>query len=362
MASIHPYNTPSGERRFRVFWREDGKQKTKSFARMKVAEAYKRDREAEERGEVLPQLEAPQTFGKFSGLTIEKGKVELTGDGWFERYRQSVRPSSFDRRRDVRKHLEEYLPLTFDRITAAMVEDHVSTVAKLHPRQAKFLLETMKMIVRAAQLRQRVHEDILKVKPPRYEGRAQRFLTVEEVERLAEKSDEPHLLLFAAYTGLRQGECIALKDHDVTADYVAVEHTFYKGQLGRVKTKAGRRKVPLSKRAKLAVSEQRMKRPHGTDVLFCAPRGGHLHRHNFDKRFREWRDAAGMPDVVFHDLRHTYASLMIRAGVHPKELQELMGHETFRLTMDLYGHLFDGQREAAIERLDVLLGDTVELG
>jgi integrase len=58
---------------------------------------------------------------------------------------------------------------------------------------------------------------------------------------------------------------------------------------------------------------------------------------------------------VFHDLRHTFASLAIKSGAHPKVLQELMGHETWQVTMDTYGHLFPGQKETAMKDLSRLV-------
>src|SRR5712691_10477006 len=90
--------------------------------------------------------EAPVTFGDFAGLTLsDKDKVTLTGDGWFERYRTTVRPSTYDRRVDVIKHLHELVPLRIDRMTLGLVEDTTLTVQVKHPRQARLVHETIKM-------------------------------------------------------------------------------------------------------------------------------------------------------------------------------------------------------------------------
>ena len=93
-------------------------------------------------------------------------------------------------------------------------------------------------------------------------------------------------------------------------------------------------------------------------------------------RTRVWRPAtveAGMEGVTFHDLRHSHVALLIAAGEHVKVIQSRLGHSSARITLDVYGHLFDGIHEAAAERLDravseaavpVLrpLGEVAELG
>jgi integrase len=62
-----------------------------------------------------------------------------------------------------------------------------------------------------------------------------------------------------------------------------------------------------------------------TTWLFPAPKGGMWPRSKFAVKFKEWAKSAGI-DITFHDLRHTFASLMVESGVYPKVLQELMGH------------------------------------
>lgn len=62
-------------------------------------------------------------------------------------------------------------------------------------------------------------------------------------------------------------------------------------------------------------------------------------------------------DLAFHDLRHTYAALMVRAGAHPKYLQAQMGHTSASTTLDLYGHLFPDANRSVLHSLDRLVGD-----
>jgi integrase len=64
---------------------------------------------------------------------------------------------------------------------------------------------------------------------------------------------------------------------------------------------------------------------------------------------------AGLPEIRFHDLRHTHASLLIAAGVHPKAIQARLGHSSITMTMDRYGHLMPSAFEGVGERVDDLL-------
>ena len=73
--------------------------------------------------------------------------------------------------------------------------------------------------------------------------------------------------------------------------------------------------------------------------------------HNF-KRFLK---KAGLPDIRFHDLRHTSATLMLQQGVHPKVVQERLGHSDISLTLNTYSHVVPGMQEEAAGKLDELL-------
>jgi len=74
--------------------------------------------------------------------------------------------------------------------------------------------------------------------------------------------------------------------------------------------------------------------------------------HGFQKILRE----AGLPKMRFYDLRHTHASLLIAEGVHPKKIAERLGHASIKLTMDLYGHLFEGSDKESAERMQKIFG------
>lgn len=196
------------------------------------------------------------------------------------------------------------------------------------------------------------------------------FLTTAEVEKLADSFRRPEhrlLILFAAYTGLRAGEIGALrvKNLNLGGDpSVRVEEAVsdVNGKLitGTPKSDASRRTVPLPA---FLVAELRsyLTTIDPNAYVFTAAKGGQLRHNNFMKRF--WRRAVAAADLPptlrFHDLRHTFASLMIAEGAHPKELQEQMGHSTVMITLDRYGHVFPQRRSELAAKLDVRRSEAI---
>jgi len=189
-----------------------------------------------------------------------------------------------------------------------------------------------------------------------------RFLTADEVSDLARVIDERYhaLVLTAAYTGCRFGELAGLRVQrlDLLRRTLTVAESLaeVRGQvrLSPPKTAAARRQVALPKFLSEELAGHLADWPPGGDrFLFAAPQGGPLLRRNF--RRRAWlpavRASVGEP-MRFHDLRHTHAAMLIAQGEHPKVIQNRLGHSSIKVTLDTYGHLFDGLDEAAAVRLD----------
>lgn len=86
----------------------------------------------------------------------------------------------------------------------------------------------------------------------------------------------------------------------------------------------------------------------GEGHVLCEDDGEPIHPDRLTGAFRRLREAAGLPPIRLHDLRHTYATLGLRAGVHPKVMSERLGHATVGITLDLYSHVVPSlDREAA---------------
>jgi integrase len=191
-----------------------------------------------------------------------------------------------------------------------------------------------------------------------------RFLTTEEVSDLASVIDESYraLVLTAAYAGCRFGELAGLKTHrlDLLRRTLTITESLseVRGQvrLAPPKTATARRQVALPKFLAEELAGHLAEWPPGDNAfVFTAPQGGPLLRRNFRRRI--WlpavRASVGDP-MRFHDLRHTHAAMLIAQGEHPKVIQNRLGHSSIKVTLDTYGHLFEGLDEAAADRLDVV--------
>jgi hypothetical protein len=97
--------------------------------------------------------------------------------------------------------------------------------------------------------------------------------------------------------------------------------------------------------------------PEPDALVFTAPRGGPLARSLFSRRI--WRPAvnrAGIPSITFHGLRHSFVAILVAAGCNVREVSERAGHNSVAFTLTRYGGLFEDGTEAAVDRLDALLG------
>jgi integrase len=86
--------------------------------------------------------------------------------------------------------------------------------------------------------------------------------------------------------------------------------------------------------------------------VFLSPEGGQLEERNIRRAWYRCLDRAGVREVRFHDLRHTFASQLIDQGAHPKYIQEQMGHSGIQVTMDIYGHLLPNGNRGWVAKLD----------
>ena len=200
------------------------------------------------------------------------------------------------------------------------------------------------------------------MKLPKVQRREMHFLDAAQVEQLADAIDSRFgtLVRFAAYTGLRPCELVALRVGrlDLLRGTVRVAEAAPEvaGRLewGGVKTHEARTvRLPRFLRDELAA--YLADRPHAADdLVFTAPLGGPLRESKFvPGDFKPATRAAGLPGTLrFYNLRHSCASLLIREGASVKAVQKHLCHATACITLDTYGHLFPFEMEALADRLE----------
>lgn len=188
------------------------------------------------------------------------------------------------------------------------------------------------------------------------------------------KRSSPHycLYLMAILTGMRQGELLGLRweDIDFTLGVASVRQTFLRIGGRRIfkepKSGTSQRTVALPEVLVSELSTLRDRQIEGRRLLgetyedyglvFCQPNGRPLHAHNIVRRdFRSIAERLGLPRIRFHDLRHSHATLLLKQGVHPKVVQERLGHSSPAFTMAIYSHVLPGIQEEAAQRLAVRL-------
>jgi integrase len=165
------------------------------------------------------------------------------------------------------------------------------------------------------------------------------------------------LYLTAAMSGLRQGELLALRwiDIDWLAQRIRVRRNFVRGKFGTPKSKRSSRSVPL---ANLVAAEldhlfKASAYTSDEDLVFGHPHTGHPHtgrpldRSLLLKRFKRALRRAGVREVRFHDLRHTFGTRMAAAGVPMRTLQEWMGHRDYKTTL-IYADYAPAANEAEL--------------
>jgi len=178
-----------------------------------------------------------------------------------------------------------------------------------------------------------------------------------ELEAVAEAIGRRYgpMILFAAATGLRPAEWIALERRDVDREerVVYVRRSFTRGQLKVPKTEASMRAVPLQARALDALD--RIEDCNGSPLLFPGERGGYLDIHHFRPfRWQPAQQVAGINPVRrVYDLRHTFATFALRAGISTFDLSRYMGASLTMIDRH-YCHLARDGREHAIRLLDEL--------
>jgi integrase len=184
---------------------------------------------------------------------------------------------------------------------------------------------------------------------PRIDQTEKRFLSIEEVELLAETIRPRYraFVLAGAYTGLRPGELAALRTDrlDLLRRQLRVEEP--------LKTPAARRTLEIPGFLVEEIAAHLTGHPGRESLVFTAPQGGPLRLSLF--RRREWNPAVqasvGEP-MRPHDLRHTHVALLIAAGEDPYVISKRLGHASIRTTYDVYGHLFEGRDREAANALD----------
>ncbi len=239
-------------------------------------------------------------------------------------------------------YLSEIEPRHVQRLYSEMLEDGAG----------KRMIEVTHVVLRsslkqAAKWQMIRHNPADYASPPRHEKKRVHALKPDQIPSLvatAEGSPVENLILIALATGMRKGELLALKWRDVDLDIgvINVQRGLVRvgGEtiIGPPKTKHARRAIPIDPVTMNRL--QAMNAASASEFVFTRQDGmTPMDPSTVTHRFKRVAVEAGFPEICFHDLRHTHASFLLSKNVHPKAVQERLGHGSISITMDTYSHL-----------------------
>ena len=371
MADIQKRKTSAGGTKWDVRYRDEGRrQRKKTFDRKIDATRFANGVETD----------------LLRGDWIDPNRGKETFDAWAERWLATLgdkKPKTAESYESiVRKHL---LPrfgtwpigaIEYPTVLTFISELQASGLGAGTIRNIRDVLRlVLQLAVRSGALKS---NPVVGVKVAKSRRKEMLFLEPHQIVRLAEEVSRPPqryrrnerrrdgypeyglLVRTAAFTGLRAGELVALrrKAIDLPSKRIHVRESASEahGELQIVATKTyEHRSVPVP--ASLAVElSDHVAGLSGEEFVWRSPQGEAFRYGNWFKRhFKPAVARAGLQDGTrFHDLRHSYAAMLISKGAHPRSIMERLGHSTITVTLDTYGHLFPGLEAVLDDELDQL--------
>lgn len=346
--------------KWRARWREypGAPQKSKNFASKKAAEIFLID--------TLAKLQ--------QGTYVDPSAGRITFKEWAEQWRkiQVWRDSTGSQ---VESHLRRHVyPVIGDRQIAQVKRSDIqSLVKRLEQTLAPATVENVYRHV-AAVFRAAVGDRLITESPcqqinlPKINAAKVTPLEVWQVDAIVEAIDPRYraLIILAAGTGMRQGECFGLTIDRVdflrkriTVDRQRNPNATAAHLFGPTKTPASNRVIPMPEVVINALAEHLSEFETGPEgLIFTSATGAPMRRSRWSETWdRQVRRSAGVPEwATFHDLRHFYASLLIRHGESIKVVQARLGHASATETLDTYSHLWPDSEDQTRSAIDSVLG------
>jgi integrase len=334
--------------------------------------------------QVVASKLAAVTRDRDKGVHIARDERQTVGQfltDWLSTVKPTVKPSTWRRYRQyVQSHampalgklaLSRLSPQQLQALYAAKLEEGLSptTVHHLHTVLHGAFDQALRWGL--------VSRNVLDlVDPPRMAHHEMHPLNTEEARTLlatAQGNRLEALYVLALHTGMRQGELLALKWHDIDlkGEKLQVCGSLQRAERGMIidtpKTAHSRRKIALTSAAVEALRQHRARQLEERlalgevweehDLVFPNTIGMPMDGINLLRReFLPLLVRAGLPRIRFHDLRHTAATLMLAQGVNVKVVSEMLGHADVAITLRIYAHVLPDMQASATAALDSLFG------
>ena len=217
------------------------------------------------------------------------------------------------------------------------------------------LVGALRVAVREGWITSNPLDALLSHERPKADQKEMRCLSPDEIPRLLEAALTVRWkTLFATllFTGMRIGEALELRWEDVYTDHLEVK---------RSKTKAGEREIIIIRSLRALLTAWKLQQGPGHQFVFTNASGAPVGRREALRALNAAEKRAGLTDYTLHELRHTFASMLIAQKETPMLVAAQMGHKDPSVTLKTYTHLFDAQKnvEEARERLQAAVGEVV---
>lgn len=352
-------------------------------ARLSLGDGTRKSFYGDTRQEVARQLAAAQR-DRDKGLLIirdERQTLATYLTSWLDAIAPNLDARTVEsHRQHVDLHIIPTLGnLRISKLTPQQVQDlyatkiasglSTTTVRHIHATLHKALAAALRMGII-----QRNVSDL--VDPPRMRKVEMTVLSRDESRRFLDATQGhmwESLFTTAIFTGMRQGELLALHWHEVDLDAArlfvrfSLQHKSVTGEwvIKGTKTRHGRRQIALTPQAVETLRAHRVRQNalrlklgeawDDGDLVFCNNLGTPLFHSNVTGGLKKLLQRAGLPAIRFHDLRHTCATLLLSARVNPKVVSEMLGHASIAITLDIYSHVLPDMQQDAAAALAALL-------
>jgi len=302
---------------------------------------------------------------------------------WFEIVKPSLAYKTVRNYSLAIRHLAQSLgPIRLNRLTAMQIQE---AYHELTPHSAAYAHRVLRRALNhAIRWGLLARNPALLVDAPRAPKREMRTWTAEQARRFLEVARSNRLYslyLTIMTTGMREGELLGLRwsDVDLEKGEFTIRQALVKGGKNPIfkppKTESGYRVVPIPPVVKDALGSYRKAEierrlalgpiysDHG--LVWPSEVGTPIVARNLVRQFKSLIEKANkknekagenekekLPDIRFYDLRHTHATLLLESGIHPKVVQERLGHSSIRVTMDTYSHVMPHMQKEASESIE----------
>ena len=324
------------------------------------------------------------------GMAVSRSTIKLDDylDEWFATARQSLRPTtargyaqSIGRLSKAlgNYQLQSLTPMQVQRCYTELLESGGHEGKPLAPKTVRHAHVVLRKALADAERMGLVSRNAAaSARPPAGEHAEMTTWSSEDLrDFLAAVEGHPYEIGFRllAATGLRRGEVLGMRWRDVDFDLgqIAVANTITEigaeTVMGPPKTARSRRNVYLDRRTVAALREHRQRQREQRiaagpawdadhDWVLTDELGGFVRPQSMSYEWRKLIERLDLPRIRLHDLRHTHATLALKAGVHPKVVSERLGHATVGITLDLYSHVVPSlARDAAEQIMSSTYGD-----